>query len=58
MSKDNIEDIAVIVGNLVWFGMFWYAVFILGYSGWWFVLPVTFHFSKDKPDDLLATHNK
>ncbi len=31
-------DIAGMVHNLVVFGIISYAVFVLGYSGWWFLL--------------------
>lgn len=50
MKNDWSENLMMLVGNLVLFGAIWYAVFILGHSGWWFAFLLLWHFSRSKED--------
>lgn len=52
MKNDSwSENLMMLIGNLVMFGAIWYAVFILGHSGWWFAFLVLFHFSRRNEED-------
>lgn len=54
MNKENFENFLIVVGNLVWISMLWYAVFILDHSGWWFALVFLFHFRHRKETKTTA----
>ena len=55
MNEENFENLLIVVGNLVWISMLWYAVFILGHSGWWFALIFLFHFRRRKESQDIIT---
>lgn len=47
MNRD-LENITTLIGNLVIFSILAYAVFILGFSGWWFGLILIINFQNQK----------
>lgn len=52
MTDKQVMVIASVLGNCFLFGMFGYAVFVLGANPWWFALPILIHFTlKDWKDD-------
>lgn len=42
------ENMMLLIGNLLILGFFGYVVFFKGYSGWWMVFPLIFHFTRSK----------
>lgn len=51
MQEDTLENLMILIGNCFLFGAIWYAVFILGHSGWWFALILVINFHKRKEKD-------
>lgn len=43
--KEIFENLFILIGNIFILGAIYYAVFFLGYSGWWFALFLIFNFS-------------
>ncbi len=41
-----MKDLLLVFGNLAILVLFAYVVFGLGYSGWWMLFPIFFHFTK------------
>lgn len=52
MQEDTLENLMILIGNLILFGAIWYAVFILGHSGWWFALILVIHFKSRKDKEV------
>lgn len=46
--KDVALEVLEAVMNLVWFGAWLYIVFGLHQSGWWLLVPLFFHFKREK----------
>jgi len=42
------NDKIYVLTNLIWFGAFFYVIFFMGYSGWWFLFPILFPFARIK----------
>ena len=49
--KDSWHDnLTLLIGNLAILGFFGYIVFFKGFSGWWMLFPVIYHFTNKRYD--------